>query len=55
MTRLSVLSLGMNLIAGTLFGAGSARASAFCDIKPASDGFIALRERPDARESWSPA
>ena len=49
MTRLSVLSLGMSVIAGALFGAGSARASEFCDIKPASDGFIALRERPDAR------
>jgi hypothetical protein len=49
MKRLSVLGLAAALMAGALFGAGSARATEFCDIKQTPDGFIALRERPDAR------
>ena len=49
MQRLSVLSLAAGIIAGALCGAGSARATEFCDIKQTPDGFVALRERPDAR------
>ena len=49
MPRLAVLSLAAGLIAGALSGAGSALATEFCDIKPTPDGFVALRERPDAR------
>ena len=47
--RISVLNLGAALIGGGLFGAGSALATEFCDIKKTPDGFVALRERPDAR------
>ncbi len=47
--RLSVLSLAAGLIGGALFGGGAARATEFCDIKPTPDGFMALRERPDAK------
>lgn len=32
-----------------LVGAGPASASLYCDLKPTSDGFVALRDGPDAK------
>jgi hypothetical protein len=49
MQRIAVLSLAAGILGGALLGAGSARATEFCDIKQTPDGFIALRERPDAK------
>ena len=49
MKRVSVLALAAGLIGGALFGAGSALATEFCDIKKTPDGFMALREQPGAR------
>ena len=49
MKRVSVLNLGVALIGGGLFGAGSALATEFCDIKQTADGFVALRERPEVK------
>jgi len=47
--HISFLALGAGLIAGALLTAGRAFATEFCDIKPTPDGFIGLRERPDAK------
>jgi Bacterial SH3 domain len=47
--RISVLSFGVGLIGSALFGTGSALATEFCDIKQTAHGFVALRERPDAK------
>ena len=47
--RIFVLGLGAGIIGGALLGAGSALATEFCDIKQTSDGFVALREKPDAK------
>lgn len=47
--HLSILGLAAVLAGGVLFGAGSARATEFCDIKPTPDGFMALREQPGAK------
>ena len=49
MKDVSVLTFGVALLGGPLFGAGAALATEFCDIKPTPDGFVALRERPDAK------
>jgi hypothetical protein len=49
MQRISALTLAAGLIGGALLGAGSARATEFCDIRPTPDGFMALRERADAK------
>jgi hypothetical protein len=49
MKGISVLTFGVALLGGSLFGAGAALATEFCDIKPTPDGFVALRERPDAK------
>jgi hypothetical protein len=47
--RISVLTLAVSLIGGPLFGAGSALATEFCPIKKTPDGFIALRQQPNAK------
>src|SRR6187397_2280971 len=47
--RIAVFSLAAGLLGGALLGAPSALATEFCDIRPTPDGFIALRERPDAK------
>ena len=49
MQRLSVLNLGAALMVAGCFGAGSALATEFCDIKQTADGFVALRERPEVK------
>ena len=49
MKRISVFNLEAALIGGGLFGAGSALATEFCDIKQTADGFVALRERPEVK------
>ena len=49
MKRISVLTLGAALIGNALFGADSALATEFCDIKKTADGFVALRERPEIK------
>jgi hypothetical protein len=46
---LSVVSFAAGLIGSVLFGAASALATEFCDIKQTPDGFMALREQPGAK------
>ena len=48
-TRLFVLVLGAGIVGVAMVGAGSAVATEFCSIKKMPDGFLALREQPNAK------
>lgn len=47
MRGLAAIRLGVAL--GLVLGAGSAGATAFCEILPNADGFVALRLEPSAQ------
>jgi hypothetical protein len=47
--KLSRIAAALTLLAGVSLGALPAAATAFCNIKPTADGFVALRAAPSTK------